>query len=74
MGMDNVITITLKDTSKEHRHQITFESNPSCTELAAACLVLEEVMEHNFKKEEILSSRHLIYGRLEDLEEVKRNE
>ena len=70
--MDNVITITLKDNEKEHRHQITFQSNPSCSELAAACLVLEEVMEHNFKKAEILSARHLTYGRLEDLEEIRR--
>ena len=72
--MDNVITITLKDTPDLHKHQIIFESNPSLQELAAACLVLEEVLEHNFKKSEILSARHLIYGRLEDLEEVRRNE
>lgn len=69
--MDNVITIILKDKSDLHKHQICFESNPTSSELAAACLVLEEVMEHNFSKAEILSARHLIYGRLEDLEEVR---
>ena len=70
--MDNVFTIVLKDKPDEHIHKITFESNPTCTELAAACLVLEEVMEHNFTKAEILSARHLIYGRLTDLEEERR--
>ena len=70
--MDNVITITLKDTEKEHRHEIAFENDPSLLELAAACLTLEEVMEHNFKKGEILFARHLIYGRLADLEEIRR--
>ena len=72
--MDNIITITLKDKPDLHKHQICFESNPSCSELAAACLVLEEVMEHNFSKAEILSARHLVYGRLEDLEEIRRTE
>ena len=70
--MDNVITITLKDKPDLHKHQISFESNPTCSELAAACLVLEEVMEHNFNKAEILSARHVVYGRLEDLEEERR--
>ena len=70
--MDNVITITLKDKPDFHKHQISFESNPNLQELAAACLVLEEVMEHNYHKAEILSARHLIYGRLEDLEEERK--
>ena len=70
--MDNMITITLKDLPDYHKHKISFESNPSCSELAAAVLVLQEVMEHNFTKAEILSAMHLTYGRLEDLEEEKR--
>lgn len=69
--MDNVLTITLKDKG-EKKHQISFESNPTCSELCAAVLVLEEVLEHNFTKEEILTKRHLIYPRLRDLEEERR--
>lgn len=47
--MNNVITITLKDGQK-NIHRIEFESNPTLSELTAAKLVLEEVLEHNFKK------------------------
>ena len=66
--MDNVITITLKD-GQEHIHRIDFESHPSLTELVAAKLVIEEVLEHNFDKEQILIRTGIIYPRLRDLEE-----
>lgn len=54
--MDNVITITLKDGQK-NIHRIEFESNPTLSELTAAKLVLEEVLEHNFKKKRSFSKR-----------------
>lgn len=72
--MDNVITITLKDGQDNNRHAIEFESNPTLSELTAAKLVLEEVLEHNFKKEEILLKEGIIYPRLQDLEEIRRRE
>lgn len=71
--MDNVITITLKDGQK-NIHRIDFESDPTLSELTAAKLVIEEVLEHNFKKEEILLKQGLIYPRLQDLEEIRRSE
>ena len=69
--MDNVITITLKD-GQENIHRIDFESNPTLSELVACRLVLDEVLEHNFKKEEILLKMGIIYPRLQDLEEITR--
>lgn len=75
--MDNVITITLKEKrieNSENTYRIEFESNPTVSELCAAKLVLEEVMEHNFKKGEILRYTDLVYPRLENIEEVRRNE
>ena len=69
--MDNVITITLKD-GQENIHRIDFESNPTLSELVACRLVIDEVLEHNFKKEEILLKMGIIYPRLQDLEENTR--
>lgn len=69
--MDNVITITLKD-GQENIHRIDFESNPTLSELVACRLVIDEVLEHNFKKEEILLKMGIIYPRLSDLEENAR--
>ena len=69
--MDNVITITLKD-GQENIHRIDFESNPTLSELVACRLVIDEVLEHNFKKEEILLKMGIIYPRLQDLEEITR--
>ena len=69
--MDNVITITLKD-GQENIHRIDFESNPTLSELVACRLVIDEVLEHNFKKEEILLKMGVIYPRLLDLEENTR--
>ena len=69
--MDNVITITLKD-GQENIHRIDFESNPTLSELVACRLVIDEVLEHNFKKEEILLKMGIIYPRLSDLEENTR--
>ena len=75
--MDNVITITLKEQHIEgpgNIYRIEFESNPTVSELCAAKLVLEEILEHNFKKEEILRYTDLVYPRLENIEEIRRNE
>ena len=74
--MNNTITIILKDKSlneSENIHRIEFESNPTVSELCAAKLVIEEILEHNFKKEEILRYTGIIYPRLENLEEVRRS-
>lgn len=68
--MDNVIKITLDDKQATRRHRIEFESNPTISELCAAVLVLEEALEHNFGKEEILRFKALTYPKLSDLEEV----
>ena len=73
--MDNVIKITLKDHKKDdgsNIHCIEFESDPTVSELCAAVLVLEEVLEHNFSKQDILLKKGTIYPRLEDLEEIRR--
>ena len=75
--MDNVITITLKEKhieASDNIYRIEFESNPTVSELCAAKLVLEEILEHNFKKEEILRYTDLVYPRLENIEEIRRNE
>lgn len=71
--MDNVITITLKD-GRKNIHRIEFESDPTLSELIAAKLVIEEILEHNFKKNEIIVNQVLIYPRLQDLEEIRRRE
>lgn len=71
--MDNVITIRLKETATgEHDYHIDFESSPSLPELCAAELVLNEVLENNFDRELIFKTKYLIYGRIRDIEEVKR--
>ena len=73
--MNNIITITLKDARTDvidNIHRIEFESNPTLVELVAAKLVIEEVLEHNFRKEEILLKEGIIYPRLQDLEEIGR--
>lgn len=75
--MDNIITITLKEKKlegPENIYRIEFESNPTVSELCAAKLVLEEILEHNFKKEEILRYTDLVYPRLSNIEEIRRNE
>lgn len=72
--MNNVITITLKDGQDDKNiHTIEFESNPTLTELVAAKLVIEEVLEHNFHKCEILLKEGIVYPRLENIEEVRRS-
>lgn len=74
--MDNIITITLKEkrlTGFDNIYRIEFESNPTVSELCAAKLVLEEILEHNFKKEEILRYTDLVYPRLGNIEEIRRN-
>ena len=70
--MKNIITITLDDSKAEHNFNVKFESDPSLTELVTAKLVLEEVLEHNFKKGDILLKQGIIFQKLTDLEEVRR--
>ena len=72
--MKNIITITLDDTKAEHNFNVKFENDPSLTELITAKLVLEEVLEHNFKKGDILLKQGIIFQKLTDLEEVRRIE
>lgn len=72
--MDNIITIRLDDKQAEHRHVIEFASQPTLSELVACRLVIDEVLEHNFSKAEILLKQGIIYQRLADLEEVRRYE
>ena len=69
--MDNVITITLKE-KPEKNYNINFESNPSSSELVASILLLQEVLEHNFTRQEILTKFCTMYARLQDIEERKR--
>ena len=70
--MKNIITITLDDTKAEHHFYVKFENDPSLSELITAKLVIEEVLEHNFKKGDILLKQGIIYQKLTDLEEVRR--
>lgn len=70
--MKNIITITLDDSKAEHHFYVKFENDPSLSELVTAKLVLEEVLEHNFKKGDILLKEGIIYQKLTDLEEVRR--
>jgi hypothetical protein len=70
--MKNIITITLDDSTAEHHFNVKFENDPSLSELVTAKLVLEEVLDHNFKKGDILLKEGIIYQKLTDLEEVRR--
>ena len=70
--MNNVITITLDDTKAEHEFHVKFKNDPSLTELITAKLVLEELMEHNFTKTDILLKQGIIYPKIRDIEEVRR--
>lgn len=72
--MNNIITITLDDTQAEHEFHVKFKNDPSLSELITASLVLEEVLEHNFKKEDILLKKGIIFPKIRDLEEVRRIE
>lgn len=65
--MDNVITITLKE---DQQKKIEFESRPTIYELTAVKLIIEECLEHNFSKFEILEVQSNLYQRLENVEEV----
>ena len=70
--MNNVITITLDNSKADHNFNVKFEKDPSLSELITAKLVIEEVLEHNFKKGDILLKQGIIYQKLTDLEEVRR--
>ena len=70
--MNNVITITLDNSKADHNFNVKFENDPSLSELITAKLVIEEVLEHNFKKGDILLKQGIIYQKLIDLEEVRR--
>ena len=72
--MNNVITITLDNSKADHNFNVKFEKDPSLSELITAKLVIEEVLEHNFKKGDILLKQGIIYQKLTDLEEVRRVE
>ena len=70
--MNNIIIITLDDTQAEHHFNISFQNDPSLSELVTSKLVIEEVLEHNFSKSDILLKQGIIYGKLTDLEELRR--
>lgn len=73
-AMNNVITITLKEGQNDRNFRIDFKENPSISELVTAKLVIEEVLEHNFKKADILLTQGLVYPKLENIEEVYKEE
>lgn len=60
--MDNVITLTLKE---DQQKRVEFESNPTLFELVAAKLIIDECLEHNFNKGDILYATSTVYQRLE---------
>ena len=70
--MNNVITITLDDSKADHNFNVKFKYDPSLSELITAKLVIEEVLEHNFTRGDILLKQGIIYQKLTDLEEVRR--
>lgn len=70
--MNNVIIITLDDTQAEHHFNVTFQNDPSLSELITSKLILEEVLEHNFNKADILLKQGIIYGKIRDIEELRR--
>ena len=71
--MDNIITIRLKEKEDgAHDYKIGFECNPTASELTAAWLILMEVLEHNFDRQLILTKINSLYGRIQDIEEIRR--
>lgn len=72
--MDNTIVITFKEKKDtgEHDYHITFESNPSLSELCAAYLVLKECLYNNFDQVSIYTKCAALYDRIMDIEEVLR--
>lgn len=70
--MNNVIIITLDDTQAEHNFNVSFQNDPSLSELITSKLILEEVLEHNFNKADILLKQGIIYGKIRDIEELRR--
>lgn len=71
--MDNIIKITLKEKEKEgERYKVEFESNPTIYELSTASLILEEILDHNFYKGDILDAKNKMYQRIGDIEEILR--
>lgn len=70
--MNNVIIITLDDTQAEHKFNVSFQNDPSLSELITSKLIIEEVLEHNFNKADILLKQGIIYGKIRDIEELRR--
>ena len=71
--MDNVITITLKDhTGQDPIYKIEFANNPELNELLISKLLFEEILEHNYTKQDIYLRQGIIYPRIRDIEEVNR--
>ena len=71
--MDNVITITLKD-GQDKKFNIDFKNNPELNELLLCKLIFEEILEHNYTKQEIYLRQGIIYPRIQDIEENMRGE
>lgn len=71
--MDNIITINLKETEEgKHDYAVTFESNPTLSELVAGYLILKITLENNFDQALIYNQCSAIYNRISDIEEVLR--
>ena len=68
--MDNVITITLKDGPKNY--SVEFESNPTAQELAAASLILDDILDYNYDRGFEYQIKGLMYPRITDIEKIIR--
>lgn len=70
--MNNMIIINLDKTSENDTYNITFRNDPTLDELTTAFIVLEELIEHNFTKDQQIRSYSKMYHRIVDVEEVRR--
>lgn len=67
-----MINLTKDESVGQDLYNIHFKNNPDIDELTTCVLVLEEILEHNFNKAQILRSRSKMFHSLVDIEEVRR--
>ena len=70
--MNNVIIINLDKQSDTDTYNITFRNDPTLDELTTSLIVLDELIEHNFTKDQFIRSYCRMYHRIVDMEEVER--
>lgn len=70
--MNNVIIINLDKQSETDTYNITFRNDPTLDELTTSLIILDELIEHNFTKDQFIRSYSKMYHRIVDMEEVKR--